>query len=185
MPAELEQQPQNYSEAPHQDISSEDLRMMQQALALAAQAEALGEVPVGAVVVYQGDIIGRGYNRMITDADPSAHAEMVAMREAAAWLKNYRTLDTTLYVTLEPCPMCAGMLVHSRVKRVVFGAYDAKTGAAGSVFNLLQEPRLNHQVDVCGGVMAEACATQLSNFFRQRRAAKKALKQAAKTQPSD
>lgn len=162
------------------DMTDTDHFFMHQALALAEQAEALGEVPVGAVVVYQGEVIGRGYNRVITDADPSAHAEMLAMREAAHYLQNYRTLDTTLYVTLEPCPMCAGMLVHSRIRRIVFGAYDAKTGAAGSVFNLLQEPRLNHQVEITGGVLAEPCATRLSDFFKLRRAAKKALKQAAK-----
>lgn len=160
-------------------MSDADSYFMQQALLLADQAEALGEVPVGAVLVYQNQVIGRGYNRVITDTDPSAHAEMVAVREAAASLQNYRILDTTLYVTLEPCPMCAGMLVHSRVKRLVFGAYDLKTGACGSLMNLAQYDRLNHQLEITGGVLETSCADKLSNFFRVRRAAKKALKKAA------
>lgn len=160
-------------------MSDADSYFMQQALLLADQAEALGEVPVGAVLVYQNQVIGRGYNRVITDTDPSAHAEMLAVREAAASLQNYRILDTTLYVTLEPCPMCAGMLVHSRVKRLVFGAYDLKTGACGSLMNLARHDRLNHQLEVTGGVLEASCADKLSNFFRVRRAAKKALKKAA------
>lgn len=156
-----------------------DHQFMSEALELAAKAEASGEVPVGAIVVYQGQIIGRGYNRVITDLDPSAHAEMVAVREAARHLGNYRMLDTTLYVTLEPCPMCAGMLVHSRVRRIVFGAYDEKTGAAGSLMNIAQDARLNHQLEVSGGIMADACAQRLADFFKHRRAAKRALKKAA------
>ena len=160
-------------------MSDTDQYFMQHALELTYQAEALGEVPVGAVVVHNGTIIGRGYNRVITDMDPSAHAEMLAMREAARALQNYRTIDTTLYVTLEPCPMCAGMLVHSRVQRIVFGAYDIKSGAAGSVYNLVQDARLNHQIELTGGVLGEQCAARLSDFFKVRRAAKKALKQAA------
>lgn len=152
---------------------------MQQALLLADEAEALGEVPVGAVVVHDGQIVGRGHNRVITDADPSAHAEMVAVRDAASVLQNYRIIDTTLYVTLEPCPMCAGMLVHSRVRRLVFGAHDLKTGACGSVLNITAHPQLNHQLEVTGGVMDEVCAEKISAFFRLRRAAKKALKKAA------
>lgn len=166
-------------------MNDTDYYFMQQALELTHQAEALGEVPVGAVVVYNGTIIGRGYNRVITDMDPSAHAEMLAMREAASFLQNYRTVDTTLYVTLEPCPMCAGMLVHSRVQRIVFGAYDTKSGAAGSVYNLVQDARLNHQVELTGGVLSEQCAARLSDFFKLRRAAKKALKQAASSQTPD
>ncbi|RUO29861.1 tRNA adenosine(34) deaminase TadA [Aliidiomarina sedimenti] len=157
---------------------------MQLALELADQAEAQGEVPVGAVMVHDGKIIGRGYNQVITLADPSAHAEMQALKEAAHYLQNYRVLDTTLYVTLEPCPMCAGALVHGRVKRLVYAAADLKTGACGSVFNLTQDPRLNHQLEVTAGLMAEPCAEKLSNFFRQRRAAKKALKKAARAYQS-
>ena len=160
-------------------MTDEDIKYMREALRLTHQAEQLGEVPVGALVVYNNEIIGRGYNRVITDMDPSAHAEMLAMREATKFLKNYRAVETTLYVTLEPCPMCAGMLVHSRIKRIVFGAFDEKTGAGGSVFNLLDNARLNHQISITGGVLAEECAGRLSDFFKLRRAAKKALKQAA------
>lgn len=157
-------------------MSDADHYFIQQALLLADQAEAIGEVPVGAVVVYQGEIIGRGHNRVITDADPSAHAEMVAVREASSVIQNYRLLNTTLYVTLEPCSMCAGMLVHSRVQRLVFGAYDAKGGACGSLLNLAADSRLNHQLEITGGVLESECGEKLSNFFRQRRAAKKALR---------
>lgn len=152
---------------------------MREAIALAEYAESIGEVPVGAVVVCQGEIVGRGYNRVITDADPSAHAEMMAVREAAQHLQNYRIIDTTLYVTLEPCSMCAGLLVHSRVKRVVFGASDFKAGACGSLMNLAQHSGLNHQLELEPGVLGEECALLLSDFFRQRRTAKKALKKAA------
>ena len=144
---------------------------------LAAEAETLGEVPVGAVLVKQGVVVAEGYNRSIIDHDPSAHAEMQCLRQAGLKLENYRQLDTTLYVTLEPCPMCAGALVHARVGTVVFGASDPKTGAAGSVMDLLRHPSLNHQVEVIGGVLAEPCAQQLSDFFKRRRAEKKALKQ--------
>lgn len=153
---------------------------MREALCLAEQAEAGGEVPVGAVVVLNGEVIGRGYNQVIQRADPSAHAEMLALRDAAAHLGNYRLLDTTLYVTLEPCPMCAGALVHSRVKRVVFGAWDHKAGACGSVMNLAAHAKLNHQFEVVGGLLAEECAGRLSDFFRQRRVAKKKLRDAAR-----
>lgn len=153
---------------------------MQQALALADEAEAMGEVPVGAVVVYQDRIIGRGFNQVITLADPSAHAEMLAVREAAAYLGNYRLLDTRLYVTLEPCPMCAGLLVHGRVGKLIFGAADAKTGACGSVLDLTRHAASNHQLEVEGGVLQTLCADKLSTFFQRRRAAKKALKQAAR-----
>lgn len=153
---------------------------MQQALALADEAEAMGEVPVGAVVVYQDRIIGRGFNQVITQADPSAHAEMLAVREAATYLRNYRLLDTRLYVTLEPCPMCAGLLVHGRVGKLIFGAADTKTGACGSVLDLTRHAAANHQLEVEGGVLQELCADKLSTFFQRRRAAKKALKQAAR-----
>lgn len=157
-----------------------DKDFMQQALRLADNAEAAGEVPVGALVVLNGEVIGRGYNQVIQLSDPSAHAEMQALRDAANSVSNYRLLDTTLYVTLEPCPMCAGALVHSRVRRVVFGAWDQKAGACGSVINLAGHPQLNHQFEVTGGVLADECAERLSFFFRQRRAAKKKLRDAAR-----
>lgn len=149
---------------------------MQRAIELAAKAEQLGEVPVGAVLIKDSAILGEGYNQMISLSDPSAHAEMQAIRQAAAVIGNYRLLDCTLYVTLEPCSMCAGLMVHSRIKRLVFGTTDLKTGAAGSVLNLLQYGQFNHQVEVRGGVLSEACAAQLSGFFQRRRAEKKALK---------
>lgn len=155
-----------------------DVFWMQHALTLADKAEALGEVPVGACVVVDDKVIGEGWNTPILDHDPSAHAELRAVREAANVVKNYRVVDATLYVTLEPCSMCAGMLVHARVKRVVFGAWDAKTGAAGSVMNLLQHPALNHQTEIVSGVLADECAEKLSNFFKKRRKAIKAAKKA-------
>lgn len=155
-----------------------DVFWMQHALTLADKAEALGEVPVGACVVVDDKVIGEGWNTPILDHDPSAHAELRAVREAANFVKNYRVIDATLYVTLEPCSMCAGMLVHARVKRVVFGAWDAKTGAAGSVMNLLQHPALNHQTEIVSGVLADECAEKLSNFFKKRRKEIKAAKKA-------
>ncbi len=158
---------------------------MRHAMTLAAKAEALGEVPVGAVLVRGDEVLAEGYNRSICDHDPSAHAEMQCLRQAGPKLANYRMLDTTLYVTLEPCPMCAGALVHARIGTVVFGAYDPKTGAAGSVMNLLDHPALNHQPEVVGGVLSEPCAEQLSAFFRRRRAEKKALKQAQRAASED
>jgi len=149
---------------------------MQYAISLAAKAEQLGEVPVGAVLVKNNEVVGEGYNQMISLSDPSAHAEMQAIRAAAAAIGNYRLLGCTLYVTLEPCAMCAGLMVHSRIDRVVFGTTDLKTGAAGSVLNLLQHSQFNHQVEICSGVLAEQCAAQLSGFFQRRRAEQKALK---------
>lgn len=149
---------------------------MQRAIALAAKAEQLGEVPVGAVLVKDGAMLGEGYNQMISLNDPSAHAEMQAIRAAAATLGNYRLIDCSLYVTLEPCCMCAGLMVHSRIKRLVFGTHDSKTGAAGSVLNVVQHGQFNHQVNVTGGVLAGECAAQLSGFFQRRRAEQKALK---------
>lgn len=148
------------------------------AMSLAAKAEAVGEIPVGAVVVIDHEIVGEGWNQSIMQHDPSAHAEMLAVRAAGARIGNYRMLDATLYVTLEPCAMCAGLLVHARVKRVVFGATDLKTGACGSVMDLARHPTLNHQLQVDGGVLAEQCSQQLSAFFKRRRAEQKALKQA-------
>ena len=142
---------------------------MRQALALARQAEAASEVPVGAVLVRDGEVIGRGWNHPIAAHDPTAHAEILAMREAARSVGNYRLADTCLYVTLEPCPMCAGALVHARVERLVYGASDPRAGAAGTVFNLLQAKQLNHQVEVTGGLLADECGTLLKNFFAGRR----------------
>jgi tRNA(adenine34) deaminase len=146
---------------------------MREALTLAAIAEAHGEVPVGAVVVSGGAIIGRGYNQPITSHDPSAHAEIIAMRDAAARIGNYRLTGCELYVTLEPCVMCAGAIMHARIARLVFGAADPKTGACGSVVNLFSEASLNHHATVVPGVMAAECGARLSAFFSQRRRAVK------------
>ncbi len=141
------------------------------ALDLAAEAERTGEVPVGAIVVCDGEIIGRGHNAMISRADPSAHAEVTALRDAANRIGNYRLVDCALYVTLEPCVMCAGAIMHARIARLIFGASDPKTGACGSVVNLFDEPRLNHHTEVTGGVFADACAQRLKDFFARRRLA--------------
>ena len=146
----------------------------------AKKAKDLNEIPVGAVVVKDNTLISFGFNRSITDNDPSAHAEMIVIRKAGQVLNNYRLTECTLYVTLEPCSMCAGLLVHSRIKRIVFGAADAKTGSAGSIMNLLQEPRLNHQVEITRGILAEQCANTISDFFKMRRAQIKAAKKAAR-----
>jgi len=142
---------------------------MQQAIKLAEQAADNGEVPVGAVVVCNGEIIGRGSNAPIALNDPSAHAEMLAIRDAAKTLGNYRLVDCTLYVTLEPCAMCAGVIQHARLTKLVYGASDPKTGACGSVINLMAETKLNHHTTVIGGVSAEECGHLLSTFFKQRR----------------
>ena len=169
-----------------EDIATEeDIVWMRHALTLADKAESIGEVPVGACVVLNGELIGEGFNTPITDNDPSAHAELRAVKAAASLVQNYRLIDATLYVTLEPCSMCAGMLVHARVKRVVFGAKDAKTGAAGSVMNLLQHPALNHQLEVVSGVLGDECANKLSAFFRKRRKEIKAAKKAKKLLEGD
>ncbi len=155
---------------------------MQQALQRADIAQQHGEIPVGAIVVYNSKIIGEGYNLSILNHDPSAHAEVMAIRQAGQALQNYRMLDCTLYVTLEPCSMCAGLLVHSRIKRLVFGASDLKTGSAGSIMNLVQHEQLNHQIDVTSGVLAGECADKISSFFKMRRAQikeEKRLKRAA------
>jgi len=159
-----------------------DEKFMLRAYELAQQAGEIDEIPVGAVVVANGKIIGEGYNQSITLNDPSAHAEMIAIKQAGQSLQNYRMLDCTLYVTLEPCPMCAGLLVHSRIKRLVFGANDLKTGAAGSAFNLVEHEKHNHKITVQQGVLAEQCSTLLSDFFRRRRAEIKAKKKALKKQ---
>jgi tRNA(adenine34) deaminase len=147
-----------------------DEAFMRVALELAQEAANSGEVPVGAVVVRDGEIIGRGFNAPIGEHDPSAHAEIRALRDAAARSGNYRLVDCRLYVTLEPCAMCAGAIMHARVARVVYGAQDPKTGAAGSVVDLFAEPRLNHHCEVQGGVLAGECGGLLSRFFSARRA---------------
>lgn len=142
---------------------------MQHAIELAKTAENLQEVPVGAVLVLDDKIIGEGYNRPITSCDPSAHAEMIALRAGAHAINNYRILNTTLYVTLEPCIMCIGALVHARVKRVIFGAFDPKGGAVESVFQFGNTDKLNHRIEYQGGLLAERCGKLLSDFFRARR----------------
>ena len=146
-----------------------DRQFMQQALDQAKLAAAAGEVPVGAVLVRDGQVISTGFNRPITNSDPSAHAEMMALRAAAQSESNYRLPGTTLYVTLEPCTMCAGAMLHARVERVVFGAADPKTGAAGSVLNVFSEKQINHQTQVEGGIMGEECGQVLRDFFKERR----------------
>ena len=142
---------------------------MQAALELAREGAAAGEVPVGAIVVQNGAIIGRGYNQPISRSDPTAHAEIVAMRDAAARIGNYRLPGCEIFVTLEPCAMCAGAIIHARLARLVFGAADPKTGACGSVINLFAEERLNHHTLVEGGMQAEDAAALLQHFFAQRR----------------
>jgi tRNA(adenine34) deaminase len=146
-----------------------DHDFMQIALDLAQLAGAAGEVPVGAIVVKDGEIIGRGSNAPITTHDPTAHAEIRAMRDAAQHLGNYRLVGCTLYVTLEPCAMCTGAIQHARIAKLVYGASDPKTGACGSVVNLMAEPKLNHHTEISGGVLAAECGTLLSSFFSARR----------------
>jgi tRNA(adenine34) deaminase len=146
-----------------------DRAFMARALELAREAAAAGEVPVGAVIVKSGDIIAEGWNRPIITNDPTGHAEIVALRAAGLALDTYRLVDTTLYVTLEPCAMCAGAMVHARVRRLVYGATDPRAGAAGSVFNVVQNPALNHRIECRGGVLAEECGTLLRDFFAARR----------------
>lgn len=146
-----------------------DMHWMRQALTLAQRAAEQGEVPVGALLVLNDELIGSGWNQPINAHDPTAHAEIAALRDAARRLGNYRLPGTTLYVTLEPCVMCAGAIIHARVARVVYGAADPKTGAAGSVFDTLRSPLHNHRVDVVGGILAEPCGMLLKNFFQARR----------------
>ena len=155
-----------------------DEKMMRYALNLADKAEALGEIPVGAVLVDDsGNIIGEGWNLSIVQSDPTAHAEIIALRDGAKHLQNYRLLNTTLYVTLEPCTMCAGAILHSRIKRLVFGASDYKTGAVGSRFHFFDDYKMNHTLEITSGVLAEECSHKLSAFFQKRREQNKAEKQ--------
>jgi len=146
-----------------------DIQFMQEALAEARAAAEAGEVPIGAVLVRDGKVLARSGNRTIRDCDPTAHAEMVVVREAARLLGNYRLADTTLYVTIEPCSMCAGAIIQARVPRLVYGADDPKGGAVRSCFEILSHPRLNHQVGVTSGVLAADCASILQSFFANRR----------------
>ncbi len=149
--------------------TEQDIKWMQHAIKLAQHAESIDEVPVGAVLVKDNQLIAEGWNQPISSNDPSAHAEVVALRAAAQALNNYRLVDTTLYITLEPCAMCAGALMHARVKRVVFGASDPRTGAAGSVFNILNSTELNHIIDIQQGVLQQECSALLTRFFKNKR----------------
>ncbi len=155
------------------DPALHDAIFMQQALSQAHNAYLLGEVPVGAVVVKDGAIIATGFNQPIGEHDPTAHAEIMALRAAATLLGNYRLPGCELYVTLEPCAMCSGAMLHARLSRVVYGAPDPKTGAAGSVVNLFDQPQLNHHTEIVGGVLAEPCSALLKSFFAERRHARR------------
>ncbi|WP_207063981.1 tRNA adenosine(34) deaminase TadA [Motiliproteus sp. SC1-56] len=148
---------------------SDDEYWMAHAMGLAQRAEALGEVPVGAVVVVDGQVVGEGWNQPISGRDPCAHAEIVALRDAAQRVDNYRLVGATLYVTIEPCTMCAGALIHARVQRLVFGASEPKAGAVGSASNVLEAGWSNHRIDYQGGVLSERCSEQISRFFRHKR----------------
>jgi tRNA(adenine34) deaminase len=150
--------------------ANEDAMWMEQALAQARAALQQGEVPVGALVIKDGEILGAGHNRNLLDRDPTAHAEIVALRQAAARLGNHRLPGCTMYATIEPCAMCAGALIHARIGRLVYGAADPKAGAAGSVLQVLNHPRLNHQMEVTAGVLADKCSEILQDFFRHKRA---------------
>lgn len=153
-----------------QKLSDErDQYWLNYALGLASRAQTCDEVPVGAVLVKDNQLIAEGWNQPISQCDPSAHAEIITLRHAGQILKNYRLTETTLYVTLEPCAMCAGAMIQARIARLVFGAFDTRAGAAGSVFNILQHSQLNHRVDVLGGVMANECSEMLKKFFLSRR----------------
>ncbi|HEY9029985.1 MAG TPA: tRNA adenosine(34) deaminase TadA [Kangiella sp.] len=154
------------------DFTDFDHHCMQRAFELASIAEEKGEVPVGAVLAKDGEVVAEGFNQPILNHDPTAHAEMIAIRAAGQELDNYRLVDTTLYVTLEPCAMCAMAMVHARVSRVVFATTDPRTGAAGSVLNILQSPSFNHQCVVQSGLLQEECSEQLKRFFRNKRASK-------------
>ncbi len=149
--------------------SSDDAAWMELALEQARLAEAAGEVPVGALVIRDGEIIGRGHNRNLLDDDPTAHAEIVALREAASHLGNHRLNGCVMFATIEPCSMCAGALLHARISRLVYGASDVKAGAAGSVLQVLNHPRLNHKMEITAGVLGNRCSEILQDFFRRKR----------------
>ncbi len=150
-------------------MTEEDIKYMKQAITQAKKAAAIGEVPIGCVIVFEGKVIGRGYNRRKTDHSTLAHAEIAAIKKATKVMGDWRLEDCTIYITLEPCPMCAGAIVQSRMKRCVIAAMSPKSGCAGSIINLLQEPSFNHQVEIESGVMAEECSAMLSNFFKDLR----------------
>ncbi|KAA8995707.1 tRNA adenosine(34) deaminase TadA [Affinibrenneria salicis] len=163
----------------------DDEHWMRRAMELALRARAEGEVPVGALLVQDDQIIGEGWNRPIGHHDPTAHAEIMALRQGGQHLQNYRLIDTTLYVTLEPCIMCAGAMVHGRITRLVYGAADEKTGAAGSLVDILRHPGMNHQIEIRSGVLAAECSAMLSDFFRWRREQKRAQRQAQRADAGD
>lgn len=146
-----------------------DQDFMRVALSLAERAESFGEVPIGAILVYQNEIIGEGWNSPISDKDPTAHAEIKAIRDAAKNIRNYRLVDTSLYVTLEPCMMCVGSIIHARINRLVFGAFDRKTGAVTTVENFIDSQMHNHQVEWQGGILEHECSTLLKDFFQKKR----------------
>jgi tRNA(adenine34) deaminase len=162
----------------------QDLDYVREAIAEAQAAETNGEVPVGAVVVHRDKIIGRGQNRVLRDSDPTAHAEIVALREAGLTLKNYRLEDCTLYATLEPCAMCAGAILHARVARLVYAAADPKAGACGSVLSVLNHPALNHKLELLPGLLADECGALLTDFFRKRRLEKSSARILGKEAPT-
>lgn len=159
-----------------QHIEQDDKKWMQYAMKLAEKAQAQGEIPVGALIVKDGVIVGEGWNQSITLNDPTAHAEIMALRDAGNNLQNYRIVDATMYVSLEPCPMCTSALIHARIKRLVFGASDYKTGAIHSVMKLLEHDSHNHKIEVTSGIRKEECSKQISSFFKQKRAEKKLKK---------
>lgn len=165
-------------------FSAEDEQWMSYALRLAAKGEAIGEVPVGAVIVQNDSIIGEGFNQPISSHDPTAHAEVIALRQAAMQMQNYRLVGSTIYVTLEPCTMCVGALVHARIARLVFGTAETKAGAVVSKSQLLDNDYFNHKVDYAGGLMAQQCQHQLSHFFATRREQKRREKQEMREQNS-
>ena len=168
--------PLNDTQLSESDFSADDEKFMRRAIELANIAQSHNEIPVGAVVVCDGKIIAEGFNQSIMNNDPSAHAEMMAIRNAGKSINNYRLLNCTLYVTLEPCTMCTGLLIHSRINKLVFASKDLKTGACGSAFELVNHAKHNHQISVKQGLLATECSAMLSAFFKRRRAEKKALK---------
>lgn len=164
-------------------LDESDIRFMRQALEAARHAATLGEVPIGAILVYRGEIIGRGYNLRETSQDPTTHAEILAIQQGAAALGSWRLLETTLYVTLEPCVMCMGAIILARIPRLVYACRDPRVGAAGSIYDFASDPRFNHRVATTEGVLAEECSALLSGFFSERRAEKKAERQQRNATP--